>query len=292
MTQYEYIAFAVLAFVVGACIGSFVNVLIWRVPRGISTVRGRSFCPRCGKEIRFCDNIPILSWLLLRGRCRDCHAPISPRYIAVEILVALLWLLSWLLSVYTGVAYALVCMAFSAAAVAVAFIDGEHGFIPDRFTLFILLAGVVACVADPYVTWWERLLGAGFCLLFFGGSYAGARLILKREGMGLGDVKFMTAVGLVLGIRAAFFAVLLSCVLAAAVLSVLSVRHRDGRPEDAADQAEASDSTANRTADGTPRDSTRGDNRVEYPFAPFLVFGSLVAAFAGNALVDLYFSLF
>lgn len=263
MTQAEflYLVFCILAGVIGACVGSFLNVLIYRIPAGESLVKGASHCVGCGHKIRWYDNIPIFSYLFLRGRCRDCGQRISPRYLLVELLNTALWLGFALLAPRTGYAYACTGMLFCSAAVCVGFIDLAHGIIPDRFNLFILLVGIAACIFDSYIGWQSRLYGAAFCLAFFGGTYLIARFLLKKEAMGLGDVKFMAVSGLALGLKASAFATLTGCVAGAVVLLCVSAARKDER--------------------GT-----------EYPFAPFLAAGCIAAALAGEMLVNLYLALF
>ncbi len=263
MTQSEfiYLVFCILSVLLGLCAGSFLNVLICRVPTGESIVKGASHCVKCGKKIRWYDNIPLLSYAILRGKCRACGQMISPRYPAVELLNTLLWLAFALLAPRTGYVYACAGMLFSSAAVCVGLIDLEHGIIFDRFNLFILLVGIAACFFDSYIGWKSRLYGAAFCLFFFGGTYLIARFLLKKEAMGLGDVKFMAAAGLVLGLKASFFATLAGCVSGAVVLLCVSAVRK-------------------------------ADKGTEYPFAPFLAAGCILAALAGEILVNLYLSLF
>ena len=261
MSSHYYTVFAVLAFIFGSCAGSFTNVLIYRIPKGISVVKGRSFCPYCKRKIRFYDNIPMLSWLLLRGRCRDCKEKISFRYFFVEFCSAILWCASWLCFANESVIYAVIGMLFCTAVLTVIFTDFDKCFVPDRIIVFIAICGVVLCLSDRFTNVYSRLFGMLFCFLFFGGSYLGSKILLKREGLGLGDVKFMTVAGLCIGLKSSFFSTLVSCVAAALVLSILSAINKN-------------------------------TGKREYPFIPFLGSGCIVGYFYGERLVELYLSLF
>lgn len=266
MESYFYACFCVLATVFGACFGSFANVLIYRLPAGESLVKGASHCTSCGKKILKRDNIPVISYIALRGKCRFCGSKISPRYVIVEAITACVFLGFALLSPITGIAYSVFCMAFSVPVIAVAFIDFETGFIPDSLNVTIFIVAALACVYSAvfggYVSWLSRLVGLGFCLVFFGGAYFVSKWILKREGLGFGDVKFTAACGLFLGIKAAFFATLLSTTLASVILIIVQAKNKSE------------------------------EKGREYPFAPFLAFGILVAAFVGEIAVNAYLALF
>lgn len=136
-------------FVLGSVVGSFLNVCIHRMPRGESLVRPGSHCPHCGRAIPWYLNIPLLSWLLLRGRCRFCAAPISPRYFAVELLTGLLFLGCWLVHGRTSAAVALVYAGVMAGLVVATFIDFEHFIIPDEITLGGIGVGVLCSFVLP-----------------------------------------------------------------------------------------------------------------------------------------------
>jgi leader peptidase (prepilin peptidase)/N-methyltransferase len=199
------------AAVVGACVGSFLNVVIWRLPRREGVARGRSRCPRCGHGIRWHDNVPVLSWLWLRARCRDCKGTISPRYPIVEALTAALFaLVASRFPLPEHLARAGVAALVVAALVAVAFIDADHRIIPDAITkpgvVVGLLASFVLAGLRPASMFPEianrhlaALLQAGL------GAAAGALsllavrwagwLLLRKEAMGLGDVKLLAMAG-------------------------------------------------------------------------------------------------
>ncbi len=198
----------------GLVVGSYLNVVIHRLPRGISTVWPPSGCPACGSLIPWWGNFPVLSFLWLRGRCLECRSSISWRYPFIESLVALLFALSFL---RYGPSWSwLWAAAFACLLVVLAMIDLEHLLLPDRLTLPGIAVG---CLAYPWLpwsgVWFDGLLGAaagaGTLLLVYGLWY----LIRHVEGLGLGDVKMMAMVGAFLGVRGALMTLLLGTLLAA-----------------------------------------------------------------------------
>lgn len=204
----------------GAVVGSFLNVVIARLPYDESVVSPRSRCPHCETPIAWYDNVPIVSWLILRAKCRTCKAPISALYPAVEGLTAGLSLLTFLRFVPDPAAVSaghlatyLLYFAFVAGLVAVTFIDLEHRIIPDEISLggtLVGLAGVASLDALGYgfVSWKASVLGAvvggGSLLLVMGAYY----LVRRVEGMGLGDVKLMAMLGAFLGLHPALLFIL------------------------------------------------------------------------------------
>ena len=193
----------VLSFTLGSCLGSFLNVVAYRLPKGRSVVRPGSRCPRCRAEIAFYDNIPILGWVLLGGRCRRCRKAISPRYPAVELAVAVLSLAVWR-RWSVEPAWAVCVAAACGALVAVALIDWDTFLIPDALSLGLLAAGVLASPLNPllrspaaswYAPVWWSLRGSvvGFAMCW-GVAAVGERLFGK-EAMGGGDIKLLAAVG-------------------------------------------------------------------------------------------------
>jgi leader peptidase (prepilin peptidase)/N-methyltransferase len=248
-------AVAVLAAVLGLLVGSFLNVVVWRLPRGESLIRPRSRCPSCGTAIRPWDNIPVVSWLLLRGRCRDCGARIAPRYPLVELA--------------TGVLYALVVVAkddaldialgllLVTALVPITLIDLELRLIPNAITLPAAIAALVAGVVLDVGHVPEQLIAGAAA----GGFFLIAALAYPR-GMGMGDVKLAGMLGLYLGRAVApaiFAALILGVVVGAAIIA------RKGAEE---------------------------GRKTAVPFGPFLAAGALIALFAGDALVDAYLDRF
>ena len=214
----------IVAGLLGAVIGSFLNVVIHRVPREESIVLPSSRCPSCGTKIAFYDNLPILSYLMLRGRCRHCKAPISARYPAVELLTAALWLaIVW----RTGVTLALPFdLIFVTAVLALIFIDAEHMILPNAITYPGIVFALIARLAIPFLVgrphfddlpmllngslagmpvWAASLIGALIGALIGGGSLWLMGWTWEKlrgiEAMGLGDVKMMFMVGAYLGWR-------------------------------------------------------------------------------------------
>ena len=217
--------FLLYSFAVGACVGSFLNVVIYRLPAGRSIVSPPSSCPKCGARIRWYDNIPLLSYLLLGGRCRNCREPIPLRYPLVEFLTALLFGFLYavdrtdLFGEAVPLSVFLVHCAFAAALVAVTFIDFDHKIIPNEISvggavaalvLSALMPGRLAPVPDFLSAWPPPLAGLGTSLI---GGAAGAgitlltawlgKLAFRKDAMGMGDVKLMAMIGCLLGWQAA-----------------------------------------------------------------------------------------
>lgn len=210
----------VFFFVIGACIGSFLNVCIARWPLDLSVVSPRSRCPKCALQIGWRDNIPILSWLLLRGKCRGCALPISAQYPAVELLVGLLWVAAaW----QFGPTFAAVRVAlFATLMLGIAITDARHYLIPDGFTIsglvFVLgtalasgLMGDIGPFASPYDALVGACAGAGAIAIV---GWLG-EVILKREAMGFGDVTLMAVVGAAVGPGKALLVIFIGAALGA-----------------------------------------------------------------------------
>jgi leader peptidase (prepilin peptidase) / N-methyltransferase len=226
-----YIDFCVFLF--GACIGSFLNVCIYRLPIGKSIVTPPSACPSCGEHIRWFDNIPLVSYLLLRGRCRNCRATFSVRYFFVELFTAMLFLAiwgkaaGWLAPIY---------WLFTGGLIVATFIDLTHYIIPDEITIGGVVVGLVASAVCPGLHGEAFfILGAFQSLL---GMLVGSALIMwiavfgekvfKKEAMGFGDVKLMGMIGAFLGWKAAVFILMVSSVIGA-VAGLLMVMRSRGR---------------------------------------------------------------
>jgi leader peptidase (prepilin peptidase)/N-methyltransferase len=239
----------------GLVIGSFLNVVAWRLPRGESLAHPPSHCPGCGTAIRPYDNVPVLSWLLLRGRCRRCGEPISRRYPLVELGTGLLYLAVVLFR--DGTLDIVLGLILVTALVPITLIDLDHRIIPNKLTLALALASVVAVVVLGSSELVEHLAaGAGAFLFFFLAAAAYPR------GMGMGDVKLAGAMGLALG-RAVAPAILFA--LVAGVLVGMVVIARKGAHE---------------------------GRRTAVPFGPFLALGGVIALFAGDGLMDAYLDRF
>lgn len=252
----------------GLAFGSFLNVCIWRLPRHESVAAGRSRCPECGAAIRAMDNVPLLSFLVLRGRCRDCGAAISWRYPAIELATAALWLLCWL---QFGASVQAVGMAvFCFLALGLSAMDAETMLLPDAFTMPGIVLGVIYSGAVCDGGWLERLRCAGVSL---GWAACAAALILairglywllrRREGMGLGDAKLFAMIAAWLGVASAGLSFFLA-VVAGAVYGIFWV------------------SLHKRT----------GGSSARIPLGSFLCGSAIYAVFEGRAAVEWYLGLF
>jgi leader peptidase (prepilin peptidase)/N-methyltransferase len=244
-------ALAAVVLVPGLALGSFLNVVAARLPAGRSIVKPRSACTHCGSEIRARDNVPVLSYLLLRGRCRDCSAPIGLRYPAVElgtgVLIAccvLAFGLSW---------HALAAAVFCAALVTISATDIERRIVPNRVVLptaAVVLA--LQLVRAPSLEW--PVAGLGAALFLFVAALAYPR------GMGMGDVKLALLLGVAVG-RSVPIALMAGMILALVPSLVLFARYGAAA------------------------------RKMAIPFAPFLAAGGLIALFAGHALLHWYLGL-
>jgi leader peptidase (prepilin peptidase)/N-methyltransferase len=250
VTSFVVLAVALSAFV-GAAIGSFLNVVVYRVPRGESVVSPRSACPRCGHTIRSVDNVPVLSWMLLRGRCRDCAAPISVRYPVVELGTAVFFALVawWLVSGYVAsgdlrtsaaIAALLALVAYlylAAISVALTLIDLDTHTLPNKIVLPAYAVGIALLGASAlFAADYGRLLSAGVGMASLWLLYLAAAL-LYPGGMGLGDVKLAGVLGLFLGwlgwgslFVGAFAAFILGGVFALVLLATKRVTRKGGIP--------------------------------------------------------------
>lgn len=204
LSMTELLMVMIPVFIVGASFGSFLNVCIARWPLDLSVVKPRSRCPRCERPIKSYENIPILSWLLLRGKCAGCALPISLQYPAVEALVGVMWVASFM---YLGVTFeAFRVAAFSTLLLGIAITDAKHYLIPDGFTvsglvMMLLFAILNFFVEDTshFVSPWNAILGA--CVGAGAITIIGwlAEVIIKREAMGFGDTTLMAVVGAAVG---------------------------------------------------------------------------------------------
>jgi leader peptidase (prepilin peptidase) / N-methyltransferase len=252
------VAVAVVCGLFGLAVGSFLNVVIYRVPRKESVVRPRSRCPGCGTQLSERDNIPVVSWLLLRGRCRTCGEPISGRYPLVELLTSALFVAAalrfgpdWALPAY---------LVFFASLVAITFIDLEHYIIPNRVlypTLFIAVPLLVLAAAaqGEWGNLGRALIGAAVAWVFFLVLH-----LVSPRGMGFGDVRLSFLLGLFLGwldLRHVFLGVFFGFLLGSIVGLVLMALRRRGRKD-------------------------------HIPFGPFLAVGAVVAVLAGSPILGWY----
>ncbi len=246
------VGIALFAFVLGLVAGSFVTAVAHRLPRGISILGARSECPHCGAQVAAYDNVPVVSWLLLRGRARCCGERISPRYPLTELVVAVLFLVTVVVKRHDSVAEVAIDLVFVTMLAAITLTDLERRIIPNK----ILLAGAILCVliaapTDPGGLP-ERVIAA---------AAAGGVLFLVAlaypQGMGLGDVKLCATMGLFLG-RAVAPAILFALLAGSVVGLTLIARHGAGA------------------------------RKMAIPFGPFLALGGVFAMLAGDQLIDAY----
>ena len=246
---------AVLAALFGAIIGSFLNVVAYRLPRGESLAHPPSRCPSCGAPVKPYDNVPVLSWLLLRGRCRSCGERISARYPLVEAGTALLCAL--VVIVKGPDEDALLGLAFVLLLVPITLIDLDHRLIPNKLTLpgaIIAIAIVLAVDADSLV---EHLISAAAA-----GGFLLVAAIVYPAGMGMGDVKLAAMMGLFLGRAvgpAMFVALIAGTVVGALIIA---------------------------------RKGAKEGRKTAIPFGPYLALGGLVGLFVGDEIADWYLGTF
>jgi leader peptidase (prepilin peptidase)/N-methyltransferase len=217
----DYIVWAYAA-LLGAAVGSFLNVCIYRLPEGLSVVSPRSRCPVCGHEIGWRDNVPVLGWLLLRGRCRGCGTRISAQYPLVELTTALLWLAA---ALRFGASWqALSTALFFTLLLGIALTDARAYTIPDEFSLGGLAAGLLLSLAPGGISPLQSAIGAA---LGFGLLYAVAVLgewIFKKPAMGGGDIKMMAMVGAFLGPAGVVLTLFLGALLGTLIFAPISMK--------------------------------------------------------------------
>ena len=277
MTSGYFMLAQLYAFIIGACIGSFLNVCIVRWPQERSVLRPRSRCPKCGNQLAWFENVPIVSWVALRGRCRCCDEGISVMYPIVELIVGIGWLLA--VQAFGPSFTALRIAVFGTVLLGVAMTDAKHYLIPDGFTLFGLIFALATAViaffrgetlifASPYDALVGACTGAGMIAIV---GWLG-EVVTKREAMGLGDVTLMAFVGAAVGPTRALVTIFLGATLGAisfagVVLPVVLVRR------------------------GHTREQTElalGSTPFEAPLVPFGVFlapAALLTLFWGDALL-------
>lgn len=245
----------IFAFVFGACIGSFLNVCIYRIPEGKSIVYPPSACPQCGYVLRFYDNIPIISYILLRARCRRCHMHIPIRYPLVELITGIAALSVFLK--FGPTLTAGVYFLFIAVLLVITYIDIDHQIIPDILSvsgipLFFLLGFLV-----PFITWQDALIG----MLAGGGTlYAvavGYQLLTGRDGMGGGDIKLLAMIGALIGWQGILFTIFVSSLSGTLIGLLLTL-------------------PAGRSM------------KSKLPFGPFLAAGAIAYIFFGPQLIHWY----
>jgi leader peptidase (prepilin peptidase)/N-methyltransferase len=215
---------AVAAGVVGLCFGSFLNVCILRLPAEQSLLRPPSSCPRCGQRIAWYDNIPVVSWLVLHGKCRKCGNPISRQYPLIEALVGLLWVaavLAWGVSVH-----ALAGALLGTILLGIGITDARHYLIPDEYTWGGLVIGLAASLVGGWQGFLQAVIGAaaGFALLYVVG--VGGKWMFKEEAMGGGDIKMMAMVGSFVGWKGVLLTIFSGALLGTLIFVPLSLRKK------------------------------------------------------------------
>lgn len=250
--------FLLFSFVLGAVVGSFLNVCIYRIPAGKSIVSPPSSCPVCGHRIRWFENIPIVGFLGLRGRCASCRTKIPVRYPAVEILTGILFALAFYHFGFSTVS--VVYFVFVAALVVITFIDLDHRIIPDVISLPGIPIGFAGSFFVPWMPWYDSVLG----ILLGGGSLLavawGYQRLTGREGMGGGDIKLLAMMGAFLGWKAIFPVIFLASLAGTLV--------------------------------GVPLMLVgKGDGKLAIPFGPFLALAAIIYLFWGQALIGWYLGL-
>lgn len=251
----SWIGFTV-AFLVGCCLGSFYNVVIYRWPKGESIVSPPSRCPACGAFIRWYDNLPIISFVFLRGRCRQCRKAISWRYPAVELLTGFMTAGLWRLFGWSASFF--VFFTFGSLLLLIAFIDLDTYLIPDVLSLGGLVLGLGASAVLPHMTWVESFVGAvlgGGLFLAVAWGYQRWR---KQDGLGGGDIKLLAMIGAFIGWKGVLFTVFVSSLTGAAVGLLVMTRSRQGLV-------------------------------TRIPFGPFLSLGAICYVFWGERLAHWYF---
>ena len=242
-------------FLIGICIGSFLNVCIFRIPEGKSIVYPPSACPACGNGISWYDNIPIISYLLLRGKCRHCRYPISIRYPLVELLTGLFAWITWMTFGFQW--DTIIYFVLIAALIMIAFIDLDNRIIPDIISLPGIPLGFIASFALSNVTWLESLIG----VIIGGGSLliiaVGYKMLTGKEGMGGGDIKLLAMIGAFLGWQGVLFTIMISSFTGTIVGLMLMLRSNQG-------------------------------TKLAVPFGPFLAIGAISYLFFGPQLIEWY----
>ena len=239
----------------GLIVGSFSNVCIYRIPRNESIVYPASHCPKCGKTIKPFDNIPLLSYILLKGRCRNCKSKISIQYPIVELLTGLIYLIIYL--IYGLSIQTLVYIILSSALIIIAFIDLNQQIIPDVISLPGIVIGFIVSFFVPYISFVDSILGivvGGGIILIIG---LGGSVIYKKEAMGGGDVKLSAMIGAFLGWRYIIISLFLGFFLGA-LIGIILIIMKIKKREDV------------------------------IPFGPFIILGSFITLLWGEKIISWY----
>ncbi len=275
------IVMSLLVFLIGASFGSFLNVCIGRWPEGLSVVKPRSRCPKCGHQITASENIPILSWLLLRGRCSGCGERISIQYPIVEALIGFVWLGAYLEFGPTFTAFRVA--VFATVLIGIAITDAKYFLIPDGFTVFgvffVLVSAFVALYlgeSEPFARPWDAILG--MCVGAGAISIVGwlGEVWLKRPAMGFGDVTLMAVVGAAVGQGRSLLTIFIAAVLAPIILLCIVYPLSSRGLADDKGQTEL------------PLEAGGEWRKRELPFGVFLAPAALITLLFGNAIIDWY----
>ena len=257
-----YIYFAVLSFIMGASLGSFFNVCIYRIPNKKSVVNPPSHCYNCNTRLKPLDLVPILSWTLLRGKCRYCGQKISPRYALVELLTGILFVLVY--NVYGFNVITLVYFLLVSLLVIITFIDLDHYIIPDELVIFCSSGALIFNILGQGISIKDSLLGGLIC----GGGMLVLiyliEIIIKKEVMGGGDIKLFGMVGLFLGVKLGLLTILLS-VYIGSIYGVGNIIYN--------------------------RLKKKEFNSM-IPYGPFISVGALISILYGTSMIDWYIGLF
>lgn len=243
----------IFIFLFGIAIGSFSNVCIYRLPRRMSIITPSSHCPVCGKGISPIDNIPIISFLILSGKCRNCRSPISFVYPLVEIITGLIYLFLYFkfhIS-FLFLVFAILCTSL----IIIAFIDLEHKIIPDVITLPGMIIGLAVSLTMPHITALNSVKG-----LLVGGGLFYAVAVLSRGGMGGGDIKLIAMIGSFLGWKMTLLTIFLGSFIGSVVGITLIVMKKKGRKD-------------------------------MIPFGPFLSLGAIISVFFGREIIRLWLTI-
>jgi leader peptidase (prepilin peptidase)/N-methyltransferase len=261
-----------LAIVLGACIGSFLNVVIYRVPAGLSILHPPSRCPHCLRQLAPRDNIPIIGWFLIKGKCRYCHTPVSWRYPAIEALTAFLF---WCVAVYFGTSIPILILCFYAAflswLLALAMIDIDTMTLPNSLTQSGLVLGLIYQISLASMKSGDRLAFPTILLFGIGGAVLGiwlldimriaGRVFLQKEAMGGGDPKLAAMIGMWLGWQNVLLTILIASAIGTLV-GVFAILTKDlGKQQ-------------------------------PIPFGPFLALGSAISLFFGKSILSTYLAWF
>ncbi|MDD4780708.1 MAG: prepilin peptidase [Tissierellia bacterium] len=245
---------SVLYFVYGLAIGSFLNVIIYRLPLNLPIAKGRSMCPQCETTLKPLDLVPVFSFIFLKGRCRYCKATVSFRYPLVELLTAFLFVMCY---IYFGLTIKSIIMCiFICILISATFIDIDHKYIPDRFSVIIGILGILSYFIEPSISIVNRLSGA-----IFVSGFMLAISLLTKGGIGGGDIKLFFASGLLLGFKLNILSFLLGYVIAGLFIIFPYVMKK------------------------LPKN-------FEVPMVPFFAIAFILSSLWGNTIINWYISLF